>query len=111
MSSINWIVLFLMLGTEVWAAPSGNDLLTACEESLINGFQGPNGMMCIWYVTPCDCQYGKDIVIPRVCLPDNKSHELLAREVVKGLKSQAELQSESAEMAAGLILSPQYPCD
>ena len=111
MSNLKWICFFLLISTDVWAAPSGNDLLTACEESLTNGFQGPSGMMCIWYVTPCDCQYGKDIAIPRVCLPDRESHELLARAVVEGLKSQAELQSESAEMAAGLILSPKYPCD
>ncbi len=111
MSNLKWIYFFLLISTEVWAAPSGNDLLTACEESLTNGFHGPTGMMCIWYVTPCDCHHGKDVAIPRVCLPNNGSHKLLAREVVEGLKSQSELQLQSAEMAAGIILSPTYPCD
>ena len=111
MSNLKWICFFLLISNEVWAAPSGNDLLTACEESLTNGFHGSTGMMCIWYVTPCDCHHGKDIAISRVCLPNNETHKSLAREVVEGLKSQPELQSQSAEMAVGVILSPKYPCD
>lgn len=111
MKNIKWPVFLLLLSTEVLAAPTGADLLGACEDSLANGFHGTTGMMCVWYVTPCDCQYGKDTAIPRVCLPDGKSSESLAREVIEGLKSQAELQSASAEISAGVILAPKYPCD
>ena len=93
------------------AAPSGQDLLLACENSLLNGFQGTKGMMCIWYVTPCDCHYGEKESIPRVCLPVDISHEELAKEVVSGLKADPALQEFTAEMAVGTILSPHYPCD
>ena len=111
MSNFKWISFLLLISVEAWSAPSGTDLLKACEESLANGFHGSTGMMCIWYVTPCDCHHGKDIAIPRVCLPDNEPHELLAREVVEGLKSQPELQTVIAEIAVGVILSPRYPCN
>ena len=110
MKNLKWLVFFLSLSANVLAAPTGADLLGACEDSLMNGFQGTTGMMCVWYVTPCDC-HGKDAAIPRVCLPDGKSPESLAREVIDGLKSQPELQSESAEISASKILAPKYPCD
>ena len=106
-----WIVLLLMFSTDALTAPSGTDLLHACEDSLVNGFQSTKGMMCIWYVTPCDCNFGNKKTVPRVCLPDNISHELLAREVIDGLKENSELQPLTAEMAAGTILSPIYPCN
>ena len=111
MKKLKWSGFLLIICAEVCAAPLASDLLAACEYSLANGFQGSNGMMCVWYVTPCDCSYGKESVIPRVCLPDGKTPESLAREVINDLKSQTELQSESAEMAAAMILSPKYPCD
>ena len=62
--------LILSVNIQVIASPTGADVVAACEESLVNGFQGTTGMMCVWYVTPCDCHIGKDPVIPRVCLPD-----------------------------------------
>ncbi len=103
--------LLLFFSAEVLAAPSGANLLEACEDSLEKGFQGATGMMCVWYVTPCDCYHGKDSTIPRVCLPDGKTPESLAREVIDGLKSKPELLSESAEVSAGIILAPKYPCN
>lgn len=92
------------------AAPTGADVLAACEKALSKGFHGTVGMMCIWYVTPCDCQAGKDPAIPRVCLPEDKAPETLAKEVVEGLKQQPALLNESAEVSAGRILAPKYPC-
>ena len=101
----------LIVNIQAIASPTGADVLAACEESLANGFKGVTGMMCVWYVTPCDCNYGKEPVMPRVCLPDNKDVDSLAREVIEGLKLRPELQSETAEMSAGIILSEKYPCD
>lgn len=111
MKKIIRICLLLSLHTAVFAAPSGGDLLIACKDSITNGFHGKNGMMCVWYVTPCDCHYGINEDIPRVCLPEKEPPELLAREIIDGLNTNPELLKESAEMAAGLILSPKYPCD
>lgn len=106
-----WIGFLVMLCAHTVAAPIASELLTACEDSLENGFHGPTGMMCSWYVTPCDCHHGKELAIPRVCLSGNESEELLAKIVVDGLKDQSALQSKPAELAAGIILSPIYPCD
>ncbi len=96
---------------QVSAAPTGADVVAACEESLAKGFQDIKGMMCVWYVTPCDCSYGKDPAIPRVCLPDGKDTDALAREVIEGLKLQPELLSQSAELSSNTILAAKYPCD
>jgi len=105
------ILVLLIFSANLHAAPTGADLLEACELSLEKGFNGPKGMMCVWYVTPCDCHHGKDSSIPRVCLPDGKETESLAREVIEGLKLKSELQSKTAELSAGLVLSEKYPCD
>lgn len=111
MKKLIWLGLLLMVSLDIHAATSAKDLLAACEDSLANGFHGATGMMCSWYVAPCDCHHGKDIVTPRVCLTGNESEELLAKIVVDRLKTQQALQLEPAEMAAGIILSPLYPCD
>ena len=107
---IGFSLLLMMCGNAV-AAPSAKDRLAACEESLANGFHGSTGMMCSWYVTPCDCHHGKDPAVPRVCLTGNESEASLAKLVVDKLKAEPALQSELAEMAAGIILSANYPCD
>ncbi len=99
------------MSANVLASPTGAELLEACEDALKNGFHGSTAMMCVWYVTPCDCHYGKDSAIPRVCLPEGKAPELLAKEVIKGLRLQPELQNKSAEISASEILVEQYPCD
>ena len=104
------IILLFILSSQVSAAPSGEDILIACEDALVNGFKSTNGMMCIWYVTPCDCHYGDKESVPHVCLPENASHEALAKEVISGLKNSPDLQKQTAEMAAGIILAPKYPC-
>ena len=104
-------ILLFSLSTQVFASPSGADVIAACEESLASGFQGIKGMMCTWYVTPCDCTYAKDPATPRVCLPEGKETEELAREVIQGLKSRPELQTLSAELSANTILAKKYPCD
>ena len=113
MRKVSCLVLFLMLGLslQVTASPTGKDIITACEESLGSDFQGVMGMMCTWYVTPCDCTTGKDSEIQRVCLPDDREVEGLAEEVIDGLKSKPELQSKTAEVASSIILSEKYPCD
>jgi hypothetical protein len=92
------------------AAPTGANLLTACENSLVKGFSEEQGMFCTWYVTPCDCNHGKGSEIPRVCLPETIATETLAREVITGLQEYPELQEKNAEYAAAFILSRIYPC-
>lgn len=111
MKKLIWLSLLFMVSTGIHAAPSAKDLLAACEDSLASGFHGSTGMMCSWYVTPCDCHHGNDLAIPRVCLSGNESEESLAKIVVAGLKAQRTLLLKPAEMAAGIILSPRYPCD
>jgi Rap1a immunity proteins len=105
------ITFFLLFTGNLSAAPTGEELLAACETSLKSGFHGANGMMCVWYVTPCDCHHGKEVEIARVCLPEGKETESLAREVIAGLKSQPELLMKSAEVSANEILAAKYPCD
>jgi len=92
------------------ATPSGADLLLACEHSLSKGFKGTKGQMCIWYVTPCDCSYGKETEAPPVCLPVSVATETLVKEVITGLQDQTELQAKDADVAAAMILSRTYPC-
>lgn len=103
------LVCFWLAGT-LQAAPAAADLLEACEYSLNNNFAGIKGEMCTWYVTPCDCDYGLDAVMPRVCLPEKIPVEDLARTVINGLKEQSELLAEDADFAAATILSRVYPC-
>jgi hypothetical protein len=92
------------------AAPSGADLLSACRHALSSKFAGTEGQMCIWYVTPCDCEAVRKPGAPRVCLPESVATEPLAREVVNGLEAQPELQLLDADIAAAKILSRIYPC-
>jgi len=93
------------------ADPSGAELLTACEQSMMKGFSGMKGMMCTWYVTPCDCNYGNENELPRVCLPPSPDIDALAHEVITGLIAQPELQELNADIAANTILIRNYPCD
>ena len=88
---------------------SGKDLADACEQALLTGFYGNGGMMCHWYVTPCDCSYGKED-LPRVCLPPSIKEEDLAQKVIAGLQSDPYLLKKDAAMAANTILSALYPC-
>ena len=78
--------ILLMFGSlhvrDAIAAPTGAELLRACESSLA-----------------------------RVCLPESFSTEVLARKVVDGLSANPELQTLDADLAAGLILSQYYSCD
>ncbi len=104
------ILVSMFFSTSLAAAPSGADLLTACENATKNGFDNTKGMLCIWYVTPCDCHFGKANHIPRVCLPDDVSHQSLAKTVIKEIKARPELKQENAEETAATILAPLYPC-
>lgn len=104
-------VIQLLLITLVMAAPAASELLKACEHSLANGFEGIEGDMCTWYVTPCDCDYGMASDTPRVCLPKSEPVESLAQTVVEGLREQPELHAEDADFAAATILSRIYPCN
>lgn len=90
-------------------APTGRDLLTACQSSLAEGFNSIEGMLCTWYVTPCDCVHNSED-IPRVCLPANLTEEYLARLLIDELKSSKNLLSQNAELAANSILVNYYPC-
>ncbi len=92
------------------AATTGADLLTVCDTALKTNFRGMNGKMCIWYVTPCDCDFGGDTALPPVCLPDSVSNLTLAFMVTEMLKATPEFQKKDAGEAAALILSEVYPC-
>jgi len=98
------------MSISVFATPNGRDLLAACEDALDKGFSDAEGMMCTWYVTPCDCFHGEDSEIPRVCLPPSPDVAVLAREVTGGLATSPELLDETADVAAGTILKRNYPC-
>ena len=102
--------LLLVVSTSLFATPNGKDLLLACEHSLTKGFSGTEGMMCTWYVTPCDCFQSEDSEIPRVCLPPVPDVDALAREVTEGLVAAPELFNKSADVAAGVILEKSFPC-
>jgi len=103
-------LLLFFVSTIVFATPNGKELLAACEHSLDKGFSGTEGMMCTWYVTPCDCFHSEDSGIPRVCLPQTHDVDALAREVMEGLAATPELLEENADVAAGLILEKSFPC-
>ncbi len=103
-------LLLFFVSTIVFATPNGKDLLAACEHSLDKGFSGTEGMMCTWYVTPCDCFHGDNSEIPRVCLPPVPDVDALAQEVTEGLAMHPELLGKSADVAAGVILEKSFPC-
>ncbi len=103
-------LVLLFVSTSLFATPNGNDLLAACEHALDKGFSGDEGMMCTWYVTPCDCFHSADSEIPRVCLPVPPDVHALAREVTDGLATSPELLDKTADVAAGTILKNNYPC-
>jgi len=88
--------------------PTGKSLLKACEIAQKNGYNSTEGMLCVWYATPCDCH--TDESIPAVCLPADYQVEHLAEIVIKELKQQPDLQTVSAIEAAAHILAPLYPC-
>ena len=78
---------------------------------LTDGYRGLDASMCEWYVTPCDCDVTKQKEQrPRVCLPANVSGKLLARKVIKGIRSEPGLSGKSAAYAAAVVLSRSYPC-
>jgi len=104
------LLINLPASPELAAAPTGNQLLEACQIALENNFSGMEGRLCEWYIRPCDCQYGQKEVMPPVCLPVSVSNTALAREVIAGLRGETERRAESAEMAARQILSRRYPC-
>ena len=94
----------------MFATPNGKDLLAACEQALDKGFSDTEGMMCTWYVTPCDCFHAENSEIPRVCLPPSPDVAALAREVIEGLAATPELLGKTADVAAVTILIKNYPC-
>lgn len=105
------MIVLLLPAYSMSVAPTGADLLEACQFAGKNGYDSTQGMMCIWYVTPCDCHFGKSKEIPRVCLPETVSHQQLADVVVRGIQQTPDLKQVSAEQAAANILSPLYPCE
>ncbi len=107
-----WLLsaLLFFVCANLSATPSGEDLLRACTESLNNGFSSDAGMMCTWYVTPCDCFHADESEIPRVCLPTVPDIDQLARDVTQQLKAEPELLGKTADVAAGQILEKKYPC-
>lgn len=94
----------------VHAEPSGAQLLAACESALKTNFRGIHSKLCIWYVTPCDCNFGETATWPRVCLPKSVANRTLALEVTAVLQAIPDLQDKGATEAAASILSVIYPC-
>ena len=104
-------ITLLYYSSSLIAAPSGEQLQQACEYSLENNFEGIKGQMCIWYVTPCDCDPTKQTEAPRVCLPFEQDENDLALKVIEGLKKDPELGKQDASVAAAIILAEYYPCE
>ena len=92
------------------AAPDGADLKSACQRSLANGFDGIDGRMCTWYVTPCDCDINQAADISPICLPYDATTGMLARIVIDGIADSPELQKRGAAEAAAVVLSKEFPC-
>lgn len=90
--------------------PTGRILMQACEAMLNDQADQLNVMLCNWYVTPCDCHYGKPEALPKVCLPESVDSNLLAAIIVEQLEKEIDLQQLSAEEAAAKILAPIHPC-
>lgn len=102
--------LALVINLPLAAAPTGRQLLRACEHAVANGYKGLQASMCEWYVTPCNCIAAEQKPRPRVCLPEDISSKLLARKVIDGLRAEPELRQKSAAYAAAVILSRDFPC-
>ena len=111
MDGLRPLYLYLLLVPSALTAQSitGQELVYACEHALDNNFTGTGGMACYWYVTPCDCETGRQEQ-PRVCLPHDISEYQLARMVIDGIRNNAELQKMDAAVAVGTVLSQTYPC-
>ena len=108
--SRNFCIILIVLSMQVYASPNGADLLRACNTSMNNGFEGIEGMMCEYYLTPCDCTVGDKDPAPRFCPPAGISTGDLAAVVVDGLKRSHGLQNRDAQTAAAVILAERYPC-
>lgn len=106
------LILFIITLPSLAAdnSPNGADLLAACQHSMDQGFSDIQGMLCSWYVTPCDCDYEKNNQLPRVCLPGIPDIDFLAQQVISGLIASPELLDKKADFAASTILSRHYPC-
>lgn len=104
-------VVLLMSCTGIVSAQSisGNELIAACEKAIASDFAGNTGMICHWYVTPCDCNYGNE-QLPKVCLPADFNEEKLAQQVIDGLNSNPDLLAKDAAFAANSVLTVLYPC-
>ena len=100
----------LLLALPLSAAPTGEQLLKACETAVANNQQGAEAVFCEWYATPCDCEAGRPADAPRVCLPENYDANELSREVLAGLRGAPELRQKHAATAAAIILARHYPC-
>lgn len=95
---------------EAYASPNGTDLLRACRTSINNGFEDIEGMMCEYYLTPCECTAGEDNPAPRFCPPARASMGDLAVLVIDGFKKSPGLLNRDAQTAAAVILARRFPC-
>lgn len=87
----------------------GSDLLRSCESVQTNSATEIESMLCIWYITPCDCgNYDEDV--PRVCLPSGVAEQRLASIIIRDLQNDQGLQSASAKFAANTVLARYFPC-
>ena len=105
------LLLLLSPVTPSAAAPTGQQLLDACEVAVNKGFKGIESFLCEWYATPCDCAADRPAEAPRVCLPRNYDIRELTQLVMTGLRQEPELRREHAATAAAIILARSYPCE
>lgn len=103
-------IILLLVSMQAYAAPDGADLLRACKTSINNGFEGIEGMMCEYYLTPCSCKVDESSTAPRFCPPAIASTADLAALVIDGLNQSSGLLDQDAQTAAAVILAKIYPC-
>jgi len=102
-------IFYLMFASAQADSINGARLVDACETALASGFTHTEGMVCHWYVTPCDCYHDDDV--PDVCLPADAGEETLAITVINGIRQDPELLQQPAVVAANTVLSELYPCN
>ena len=98
-----------IISNSTFAAPSSDDIIKMCERALGNGFRGRPAQMCTWYVTPCDCDIGRNSAL-RVCVPEETATRVIAEQVVTLLNGLPEFRQKDGEKAVRQVLAVRYPC-
>ncbi len=102
-------IILLLFSANGQSAPTGSDLLLACNTAQEEGYDSIQGQMCTWYIIPCNCSM--DPAIPESCTPENMEVHELADIIIEGLTGNNILLDETATMSAAIILSEKFPCE